>query len=179
MVDWEDEAQDQPKDLDQLGALSTMVDRMLDLQAWVDETERSLKTLKESYRKINEDTIPELMNAMNLKDLTTESGKKLSVKKTYQARIAAKDAEAAFAWLEEHGHGSVVRDEIGVSLGAGEGEMAIAAVEALQGLNLDVSRKQSVHSSTLKALVKSELEQGTDMPRDVFSIFEGYKTTIK
>ena len=43
----------------------------------------------------------------------------------------------------------------------------------------EVMQKQEVHSGTLKAFVKERIENGEEVPTDLFGVFTGERATIK
>ena len=45
-----------------------------------------------------------------------------------------------------------------------------------QGYNTE--QKESVHSMTLKAFIREQVEKGGEIPRDLFNVYVGQRTTI-
>jgi hypothetical protein len=162
-----------------LAILRQKVELLREQEVAVEQAEEALKAAKEAARYTSEVTIPQIMEMCGIAEIKTGDGLTVSVKNVYQARIAEKNKEAAFQWLEDRGHGHVVRNDVSVSFSAGDSEGAGQAVDALNAMGLDVSSKRSVHPSTLKALVKEQLEGGVHMPHDLFGIYECRRTVIK
>ena len=88
MVSLRDDAPDQIDSVDPT-ALSEAIEKLKSVGAQVLATESKLKELKEQEKYINNFTIPEIMNKMNLSTVKLRDGSELSVKKVYSATIKA------------------------------------------------------------------------------------------
>ena len=51
--------------------------------------------------------------------------------------------------------------------------------ELAKGQGYQPTQKLKVEPMTLKALVRERIENGKDMPTDIFNVFVGNRTTIK
>jgi len=92
-----------------------------------------------------------------------------------------KDAEkskACYDWLEDNGLGDIIKNQVGISFGKGEGNMAKHLEETIKDMGLIPEVKVSVHPSTLKATIKKWHEEGKSVPDNVFSLFIGQKTKV-
>lgn len=165
--------------MDNLGRLSELIREMINAQQCVNQLEDELKKAKELLAGYVERMIPEAMQQLGMSELKLANGSKLSVKKEYYARISDKKMSEAYNWLAAHGHGSIVKDTVAVTLPAGQSDLVNNVERTLESMGLAVDRRMAVHPSTLKAFVKEQIESGTDIPRDVFGVYETWKTTVK
>ena len=127
---------------------------------------------------LSEQVLPEAMQSANLMEFVTASGFKISVSPFYQAYISADNTEKAFKWLEENGHGDLIKNQISISFGKSENDKAKDTIDTLRQKGLDPSVKQGVHPQTLKAFVKEQLTHGRDIPSETFGIYVGSRSKI-
>jgi hypothetical protein len=142
--------------------------KMVEQEALIDKKEEELKAEKENLRAIREEQIPMAMKELEIESFTLESGEKLRVSQEVYVQIPSENKKEAYAWLEEHGFGGVIKLSLGVEYGKGEKESAIALWRELEsrGINSDLS--EAVHPQTLKALLKEQIGIGTSVPLDLF-----------
>ena len=82
-------------------------------------------------------------------------------------------------WLRDNGHEDLIKNTISVNFGRGEDESASKLREALNNEGSSYTDKTGVHSQTLKAFVREQVESGQNLPLDLLGVFIGQKTTIK
>lgn len=150
-------------------------------EAKVAELQRQLKEAQEELERIAGKELPELMQELRLKDFTTEDGVRIEVKESIHASIPKARQDDAFEWLETHGHAGLIKRKFVVSFNRDE-EAWAKKFQADLG-----KRKKPVHSQierkvepqTLKAFVTRELEQGVDIPQDLFGVHRRKLTTVE
>lgn len=143
----------------------------------VSEIEDALKAAKELQSQIAEHDLPEAMAAVGMGEVKLSDGTKVTVKDDIYARISAENATEAHAWLNENGHGNLIKREFKIAFGRDQEEWAEKFETNLTSQEVAYDRKQAVHSSTLKSFVKGQLEEGVEIPEDVFGVFR--KTVAK
>ena len=163
----------------ELKSISEIAQEQIKLQTAIEEIETLLKAKKEELRLVAEQKLPEAMHAANLMEFVTSDGFKISVNPFYQAHISEKNSADAFSWLQNNGHGGLIKNQVSVNFGKDEDRQAEHAVDTLKQLGLIPSVKQAVHPSTLKAFVKEQLTQGKDMPSETFGIYVGSRSKIE
>jgi hypothetical protein len=140
------------------------------------KAEDQLQKLKQAEEQLLNKDIPELLGRMRLDECTTASGIQVKVKREIKASLPGHDrVEArmgALRWLIEHGHGGVIKNQVSVALDRGEDARADELVVELRGKGFDVEAKKDVHASTLGALVRELVANGTIVPRENFNIFD-------
>lgn len=134
------------------------------------EADELAKTKRENHRRVIEELLPTAMDELGLEKFRTRDGLDIKIKKDLTCSLAADRKEAGFRWLEEKGHGSVIKREVVVSFAKGMENEATAVVQELTTAHptLPVSSERSVHPSTLKSLIKTLLEEGEAVPEEIF-----------
>lgn len=163
---------------DALSEVSALVSRQIELEDAIAETERRLKELQRSLAKVTDHDLPAAMNEHGLKELRMADGSQVKIRDIVRASIPKKHADEAIAWLEEHGFGDLVKREVVATFGRGEDAEAQASIEALHALGLDPTTKCGVHSSTLSAFVREQIERGTELPTELLGIYVGQQSKI-
>jgi len=140
------------------------------------KAEEQLQKLKQAEEQLLNKDIPELLAKMRLDDFTTSSGIHVKVKREIKASLPGNErVEArmgALRWLVEHGHGGVIKNQVSVALDRGEDTRADDLVVKLRAEGFDVEAKKEVHASTLGALMRELIANGTIVPRENFNIFD-------
>ena len=162
-----------------LARLSEAAEDQLAAEKALEAAEVEQKRAKDALKKIQEVTIPELMDEAKLSEFKTESGVKISVKENIRASISAANRPDAFAWLREHGHEALIKRQVTVMFGKGEDATAAEAIKALEERELPVDDKSSVHAQTLAKFIREKLEAGEEVPMELFGVFRQRVSTVK
>ena len=178
MANLRDDAPDQLNTIDPT-ELSEQIEKLNSINAQISSTEASLKQLKEQEKQLNNFTIPELMEKMNLSTLKLKDGSELSVKKIYSATIKADKKAEAIQWLRNNGLGDIVKNEITVNFGQGEENKAAEYANLAKESGYEPSQKEAVHAMTLKVTMEDWKNKGNEVPEDLFWTFDGNQTKIK
>ena len=178
MANLRDDAPDQLNTIDPT-QLSEQIEKLNSINAQISNAEASLKELKEQEKQINNFTIPEIMNKMNLSTVKLRDGSELSVKKVYSATIKADKKAEAIKWLRDNGLGDIVKNEITVNFGQGEENKAAEYANLAKESGYEPSQKEAVHAMTLKVTMEDWKNKGNEVPEDLFWTFDGNQTKIK
>jgi hypothetical protein len=172
-----DAAAASPEDaLQRVAGLAAM---MIKLQADVTAAETALSAAKLAYARVEQTDLPELMAEMGLSMIKLEDGSTVEVRRTYASNINDERRERAHAWLIEHGFGGLIKTRLEMSFGRGqEAEAAAAAQQIEKELGIAPVVEQGIHSATLSAFVKEQIEAGNNIPRDLFGVFEIKKAKL-
>lgn len=168
---------------EELASLNALIEMWTRNKLAIDGHEASLKELNAAVTRLETDLIPSLMaSAGGIEKFTLANGTAITLKDELFASVTAVNQQAAFAWLEEHGHADVIKDELKIALGKGEtarlrAEALIVACEQ-NGVD-DYTRKRAVHPGTLQALLKEQLAEGVDVPKETFGVFQQRRAIIK
>lgn len=164
---------------EQMGTLGAAVNELLTLQYDILMQENILKAMKAEERGISQGTIPQIMENLNFETITMMDGKKVSVKDSVQISIPANDKPSAYKWMDENGHGDLIKIALTCKFARGEKEIAESAYESMRLSGYNPALAESVHSGTLKAWAREELSQGHSLPEQFFKIHVVKLTTVK
>jgi len=141
----------------------------------VAECEDALRRAQKSYAAIADYRIPELMEAAGYTEggvHTVRDG--LSVKwiRAIRASIPVARKSEAYRWLDDNGHGGMIKRSFIISFGRDDEKWAAKFARDLMQRKKPVplERKDKVEPSTLKAFVKDQLQEGSDLPLDLFGV---------
>ena len=178
MIDFE---KDQREDLDganDANKLSDQVVKLQELEAELLIKEQELKEVKRKVELVSAEVIPTMMQEMNISTLKLADGTSVEVKPVYGASIPADKREEAYKWLRENGLGDLIKNEVTVAFGRSEDDKAQQYAVLAQGQGYEPVQKLKVEPMTLKALVRERIENGLDMPSDLFNVFTSNRTKI-
>ena len=168
-----------PRDI-QMSDLTQLADSLVSIDDEIKQSEIDLSTLKSKRKTIAEEHLPQLMEQAGISTLTLADGKKIAIQDFVDARI--KDPTVAFEWLRETNNESIIKNNITVSLGRGDDELAQQVINTLkQQHDIDADVRIGVHNMTLKAFCKDALENpelAESLPREAFGIYEGKRAKI-
>jgi len=158
--------------------LSSLVRNMRAVEADIESTEEALKALKQERQRLSLDLIPQLMGEMGVERLDVD-GVSVSLRSIVSASIPETRREEAFSWLRDNNLDDIIKNDITVSFGKGQDNMAQDAVAVLEGRGFSPSVKTHVHPSTLKAFVRERTEHGKPIDLDLFGAFITTAAEIK
>ena len=159
-------------------SLADQVKKLRDLEDEVKAEEQALKDKEKEIERISGEVIPTLLSEMGLSSLKLADGSAVEVKPYYAANISLRNREAAYNWLRSNGLGDIIKNEITVSFGRNEDNKAAEYANLAKGQGYQPTQKLKVEPMTLKALVRERIENGKDMPMDIFNVFVGNRTKL-
>ena len=172
---------DQEEVLDRTSNITSLADqvkRLRDLEDQVKTDEQALKNKQREVERISGEIIPTLLSEMGLSSIKLADGSAVDVKPYYAASISIKNREAAYNWLRENGLGDIIKNEVSVSFGKNEDNKAAHYANLAKSQGFQPTQKMKVEPMTLKALVRERIENGKDMPMDIFNVFVGNRTKL-
>jgi len=167
-------------DQSSLKTVSELLREQLKLEELIESMEETVKINKENLRRLSGEIIPEKMAELGMTATEMSDGSKVKVVEDIYVSIP-KDpdkSQACYTWLEDNGLGDIIKNQVGMSFGKGEGDKAKALESQIKEMGLIPEVKVSVHPSTLKATIKKWHEEGRSVPDNTFSLFIGQKTKI-
>lgn len=159
-----------------LSDLDEIVRQLKDKQDEADDLEASLKSVKEEIERLETVLIPELMG--NITQIKTSYGAVVNIKPILRANIKKEDRSAAFKWMDETGHGELIKTAIEMAYGRGELQKAKEVVDQLRELGLKPVLSEEVHWQTLNAWAKEQFNLGMEFPSFI-GIYTGKKAEVK
>ena len=146
-----------------------MAKALIDAEKAVDAAEKTLSAAKEQFRYIQEETIPAAMQELGVQEITLDTGEKLKVKQEVYAQLTAATKPAAFQWLEDNNFGGLIKVDVSVAYGKGEYEVAVQLKDRLSSEGLQVDLSRDVNGQTLKAFLREQISNGSNIPLDLFN----------
>lgn len=173
---------DTPEGDGELAQLSRLAEEQRLAEQEVEEAQRQLKVKQDRLNDIAERLIPELMEQVGLNKVTTRGGLEVLVQEAIRASMGkGAEKEAATDWLEQNGHEAIIKLQVVTQFGRGdeERERAHRAVALLREAGYAASFERQVHPQTLAALIRELLEQGADVPEDMFHVHRQRRAKVK
>tara|TARA_R110001592_G_scaffold105281_1_gene296015 strand:- start:382 stop:996 length:615 start_codon:yes stop_codon:yes gene_type:complete len=158
--------------------LSGLVRQLNDKLGQIDETEQYLKGLKAEKQRIATEQIPMLMDEMGIERVDVD-GATVTLKPFVSASIPADRKQDAFNWLREHGLDDIIKNDIVVSFGRGQDNMAGEVMHDLEKRGFHPENKTHIHSMTLKAFVRERVEKGQPIDLDMFGAYVARTAEVK
>jgi len=163
---------------DGLAVLSQLAVDLNQADLAVARREEDLRKAQQVATDLSERQIPELMDSLGIETFTTTAGLKVTVGRTIRASIPAAQKEQAMAWLDEHGHGGLIKRSVVVAFNREDEAQAKRLAENLQETYGSVKSDQKVESSTLRAFIAERLKLGEDIPLALFGAWEQRKAKV-
>lgn len=168
---------------EKLAQLSLLATKQLTIEEAILNTEVRLDSLKKDLKLVSEVAIPDLMIQIGMSRFTLTNGAEVYVKPFYAGRIDDENREEASAWLNDNGHGALIKKTLAIDFGKADGvdwKKVIAEIAATieEDIDVDIRLNQGVHHATLNAFIKEQVEAGNKFPLELFKAFIGNKTKI-
>jgi hypothetical protein len=153
--------------------VGTLAAKMAEIEAEINSLEDVLKQRKEDFRKLSEEDMPQTMDAANCLEFRYKDGRKIVVSDVVRASITKANEVEAFDWLETNGYGDLIKRELKLAFGKGEGEIADDVKKDVADLfGLTMADKKAVHAQTLGAFCREQFEAGKELPEKLLGIFK-------
>jgi hypothetical protein len=158
--------------------IANYVREMRDLSTRIEDFEHEISRLKAQRAELEMKKIPDALLEAGLSEITTLEGLRVSTQ-LYVGAIPAERKQEAFTWLDNNGHGSIIKRTVSVNFDKGSTEAAKKAEEAIKELGLDPRSSLDVHYQTWKAFAKEQTNKGRTLPFENWGVFYGQKAVIK
>lgn len=153
-----------------LKQLSQLANELLGTQERILALEAELAGAQRRAVHLAEHAIPELMEEFGLADFTTDEGASIKVADSVHAHITEEKKNDALDWLDGNGFGGMVKRRVVVGFGKDAEDKARTLAETLDNDGYAVKTEREVHAATLKAWVRRRLEEGEELPMDLFGV---------
>ena len=178
-IDFEKDQTEVLSKTENIQTLADQVQKLNTLDQELEVMDKNIKQKKKDFEHLSAEVIPTMMAEMGLSHLKLMDGSSVDVKPNYSASITIANKDAAFQWLRDNNLGDIIKNEISVSFGRNEDTKAADYANLASERGYQPTQKLKVEPMTLKALVRERLENGKEMPTELFNVFVGNKTTIK
>lgn len=163
-----------------MGALIDLSDQLVASETEVARLEELLTEAKANVRRLCEHEIPKLMDGLdgtfNLPD-----GRKITITEKVRASIGGDKKPIAMRWLDEHGHGSIIKRKFTIEFGKEQEDWAKEFEKQLKDspTPLNMKKERTVAWQTLDAFVREQLAEGSDIPLDIFGVYRQRIAKVK
>ena len=158
--------------------LSSLVKDLDQLTIDINEKEEELKSLKLQKHKMSTEQIPAMMDEMGVQRLDVEN-LSVSLKPLINASIPPTRRDEAYQWLRENDLDDIIKNDVIMSFGKGEDNMAGDIMFELEQRGMHPEKKTHIHSMTLKAFIRERVEKGLPIDLDLFGAFVARTADIK
>lgn len=164
------QAEKTPPPSDALARLSELARQQRDLEEEIERKTEELKELSAEHRTLSWETIPKIMSELGLETVKTASGLTIKLKEDLRVSMPRDRADRGCEWLEQNGCADVVKRAFTILFGVGDEAWARKFESDLRRRKrqLVVDRTKQVHASTLKATIRQLLEEGVNVPMELF-----------
>src|SRR5210317_2514762 len=163
---------------DSVKSITDKCNHLKDLNKQIEDQEEKLSLLKNKARDLEERIIPEMMQEAGVSLLKLADGSSVEVKPFYAAKIPESRIEEAFSWLRGNGHEDLIKNTITTQFSRGQDNQVSELISVCEKFGFNYNQKQKVEPMTLKAFVKDQVEQGKEIPFDMFGVYIANKTKI-
>lgn len=183
-ADAEQQTENQAKRFD-LNDITKKGEELEELRALLVKASAVAADLSDKINTLETVTLPEMLKSVGLKDLTLTSGAKITLFDVISASITDENREEAHKWLRDNEHGDLIKNNLTLTFGKGEDEIAKELVTKLLQMRTegetkfgDLVQKEQVHPQTLKAFTKDQLKSGKPFPGELFKLYTGQAVKI-
>ncbi len=175
MIDYDDIlSEDTPEEKDNaLTQIKETAEQQEVAEKKVAEAENDLKLAKKELVRISEKVFPELLNDLEMTEDITVAGIRVQLIEKLRGNISVANKVEAFKWLNDSGHGHIIRRQIIIEFAKDEEKWAEKFMrdcrQRKKQLNMTV--KRNVHHTTLKSWCQEMLEKGKDLPLELLGVF--------
>lgn len=153
-----------------LEALSKLGKELADASDVVERIEEHLLEAKKVVSDLADRLIPEVMENEGVERFTTAEGVTFKIDRSVHAHISKDRHEQAMKWLDDNGHGHLMRRNVIIDFDREQEVTARELAAKLAAEYPDVKQVRKVHPSTLRMWAREQLEAGADVPQDLFGI---------
>lgn len=179
----DDPATQQEPDEGQLEYLTRLAQKQCDQEEEVARCEAALKAAQRDLKQTAEYDIPKALLEAGMEEFSTTDGLTISVKETLRCSMppVGPRRDEAIDWAEDNGLGPVVKRKITIEFDKGEEAWArqFLAQQKRRKKPLRLKVEETIHAQTLKSQLTNLLEEGEDVPLELFSGFIVRQSKLK
>ncbi len=168
-----------PPPTDGLKQLSLLAADLTEAETEVAKAKDVLEKATAAVSLIAEKNIPALMDTLEIEEFITKGGLKITIKSTIRASIPAAKKATAMAWLDDNGHGGMVKRTVVIGFSRDEEEAAKKLRIDLEKQFENVAEDRKVEPSTLRAFIADQLANGHEVPMTLFGAWEQRIARVK
>ena len=159
-------------------SLSSLVKDLDQLTIDINKKEEELKSLKLQKHLMSTEQIPTMMDEMGVQRLDVEN-LSVSLKPLINASIPPTRREEAYQWLRENDLDDIIKNDVILSFGKGEDNIAGDIMYDLEQRGMHPEKKTHIHQMTLQAFIRERVEKGLPIDLDLFGAYVARIADIK
>jgi hypothetical protein len=158
--------------------ISNAVNEKLSLEEKIFDYEEKIKELNKLLTVIEEETIPCAFQELGIQEIKLDNGQKVKVVLDVYSSLSNENKPRAYAWLNAHNYGGLIKVELSINYSKGEKQKAEEKYKELIKDGLSVDLTEGVHHSTLSSFLRERVREGAEVPLDLFGARPVFKTKI-
>lgn len=173
-----DITQDLIPDDSKLQTVAVFAQEMVDTEAEVAELGAKVKLLVDRYKHVAESLLPDAMASAGLSEFKLENGTVVAITDDMSISVPKKNIPVVCKWLRDNKHEDIIKNQIEVPIAKGKDERAAELEKLLDAAKFAFTRVESVHSGTLKALLKEQRAKGVELDLKLFGAYEWRRAEV-
>lgn len=153
--------------------------RMLDLIATVAECEDRLKQAQTELRTVQEQKLPELMEASGLSQFKLQNGMTISLVEDLKVSVPRNKKANVCAKMREWGYEGSIKNNFVVELGKGSDNQAKALLEYASEMGLEAQVTEDIATATVKKALRDRMKEGKHDELSEFGAFRWTRVNVK
>lgn len=164
-----------------LKVVAVLANKALVLQSRIAMVIIEGQSLANQLKTLEEITLPDALRSAGISEFKLDNGAKVYLDEDMKISVPKKNMSDVCTWLRDNKHGDIIKNEIVVPIAKGkESEAQVEKLETqLSRLKLVYTREESVHSGTLKALLKEQRAKGVELNLSMFGAYEYSKVVVE
>lgn len=160
-------------------SLTTLVQELLALRERKAKIEKQIKEMAVRERYLEEEIIPSTMITLNVSDITTTDGHKVTLADSVHVSVGGENKPRVIGWLEEIEAADLVKTQLTLKFSHKERDVSERCILLLEDAGFAVAKALDVHSGTFTAFLKERLQNGDDIPWERIHARSFQKAKIK
>ena len=144
-------------------SLRETIDRAIKLADEIANLGAALRSAKEEYTVLIEDTIPEMLITIGVDGVSYPDGMSVSSRVRYRGLPAAKNMGDAVAWLNSVGSGAIVDTRFVI-------DVSDIPADILVEIENAITPEHKIHWATLGSVVAEHIAAGHEVPLDTLGV---------
>lgn len=154
---------------------------LVELVEKIEGVERQLKDLTEQRRRLEMETLPQMLDeAGGLREFRLDTGELFEYKPDFSCSITKQNAPMALQWLADNGYRDVIKARVSIAMNSADQAEVDEFLKSIDDYGEFAEVSRGVHPQTLKAVLREIREAGeVTVPDKLFGIFPTPKVTFK
>lgn len=164
---------------EELNAIGILADQLVAMENEIEELELQISEIKKRKSQLETETLPGVMDSAGLSEFKTVEGHKLSIKDIISCNPPKDRKEEVYGYLRENEGDGLIKNEVSIPFGRDQDAAAKELISKIKELGYDASLESSVHSSSLNAWAKEQVQAGKALDADLLGLYVGRVAKVK